>query len=137
MRFVNCVVLFAVLMLACLVSASAQAAAECPSGMVCISQAAANKAAENARELEATKAKVAVLEQALADKDKNAEELRSAAARNEADLKDALRRTEVQLAEKTGQLIKAESQIVQQSAIIQFMLQHGRKKCGVLSICIQ
>lgn len=106
---------------------------ECPAGFVCISQAAANQAAENSRELAATKNKVAVLEQVLAEKDKSIAELKAANEQNVADLKRALHNTEIQLADKTGQLIKTEAQVVQQSAIIDFMLKNGRtKKFGIL-----
>lgn len=99
-------------------------AQECPQGLVCISQEAANKAAENKRELDATKEKVGVLENALAEKDKNDAELRA-----------ALKRTELALAEKTGQLIKAEANEVRMAAMVDFLLKHGRKKC--YGLCVQ
>jgi len=74
--------LFILTCLICLISVgrgSAQASVPCPPGLISISQAAANKAAENARELEARKAKENVLEAALVEKDKIADATRIAA----------------------------------------------------------
>lgn len=105
---------------------------------VCISQAAANKCAENARVVSALEAKILVLETAIAEKDKNVAEIRDAAKKNEAELKAALTETQTKLATATGQLIGAESNIVRLTAIVDFMLKNGRKKCGPLTfICIQ
>src|SRR4051812_7296291 len=84
-------------------------APSCPIGLVCISQAAANVAAQNARELAATKEKVTTLEAALVEKDKNVADVQAAAATNVADLKDRLQKTEIELATKTGQLIGSEA----------------------------
>jgi hypothetical protein len=106
---------------------------ECPAGMVCISQVAANQAALNARELEATREKVKVLESALVDKDKSIAEVQETARKNEADLKDALHKTEVELSLKTGQLIGAENMNVRQTAIIEALVKVVRaKKIGLI-----
>lgn len=108
---------------------------QCPAGLVCISQAAANRASENARVLEATRQKVGVLEDALKSKDESIRALRETAAKNESDLREALKRTEIELATKTGQLISRESEVVRQSAIIQAMIPMLRKKrIGLINI---
>lgn len=103
---------------------------------VCISQAAANQCAANARELPAVREKNAVLEAALLEKDKSIAEIREAARKNEADLKEALVKTQSELAVKTGQLIGAEAMVTRLTAIIDFMLKNGRQKCNGV-ICVQ
>ena len=100
---------------------------------ITISQDAANRAAELARENPVLKEKIAVLEAALKEKDKSIEELRAANAKNIADLKAALHETENQLALKVGQLTATEAQMVRLTAIIDFMLKNGRtKKIGLI-----
>lgn len=103
---------------------------------VCISQAAANKCAENARVVPALEAKIAELEAGLLLKDKSIAETREAARKNEADLKERLGKTEGELATKTGQLIGSEAMVTRLTAIIDFMLKNGRQKCNGL-ICVQ
>lgn len=128
----NFVVLFVAMVLAMAVSASAQS--QCPDGFVCISQAAANQAAENARELAATKEKVVTLEGAIVDKDKTITDNKAAAAKNEADLKEALTKTQIDLALKTGQLIGCEANSVRQLAVIDVLLKNVRpKKIGLIN----
>lgn len=105
-------------------------------GYVCLSQAAANKAAENARELEATKQKVTVLEGALAEKDKSITELKATAQKNETDLKLALADTQAKLAQKTGEVIQMEADKVRWTAVIDVLLKNSRKKCMPLSVCL-
>jgi hypothetical protein len=108
---------------------------DCPQDKICISVEAANKARENALELQATKEKAAVLETALTEKDKSIAELRETARKNEADLKERLHKTEVELATKTGQLIGAEAERTRLIAITEFLLKHGRvKKYGILNL---
>lgn len=105
---------------------------------ICISQAAANKCAENARVVPALEAKIAELEAGLLEKDKSIAEIREAARKNEAELRAALSKTENELATKTGQLIGAEATITRFTAIIDFMLKNGRNKCGGFTVfCIQ
>lgn len=103
-------------------------APECPAGKVCISQEAANKAAENARELEATKEKVKTLEGALVKKDESIREAQETARKNEADLREQLHKTEVELALKTGQLISKEAEAVRNLALIDLLLKQTKKK---------
>lgn len=106
-----------------------------PAGAVCISQTAANAAAQNARELDATKNKVNVLTEALTEKDKIIADVRVNASKNEADLKAALTNTQTELAIKTGQLIGAEASNVRNLAIIDLLLKQTRKKCLPFSVC--
>jgi peptidoglycan hydrolase CwlO-like protein len=106
----------------------------CPEGLVCISQSAANQAAANVRELEATKEKVTVLESALKSKDDTIREIQETAKKNENDLKEAINRTTAELARTNGQLTGAEAMNVRLTAIIDFMLKNGRtKKYGVIN----
>jgi hypothetical protein len=108
----------------------------CPTGMVCISQAAANKAAENARELEATKGKVTALEESLKLKDASIADISSTAAKNESDLKAAISRTEVELAKVTGQVIQLEADRVRWTAVIDVLVKGQKKQCKPFSVCI-
>jgi len=110
-------------------------AAECPAGFVCISQAAANKAAENARVIPTLEGKIAALEQAVKDKDATIAENKATAARNEADLTKAMHKTEIDLATKTGQLIGCEANEVRNTATINAFLQNMKKpvKVGLIN----
>lgn len=131
-------VLFVAFMLTSL-AASAQSPCDgvvMPAGTICISQAAGNAAAENKQELDATKAKVGVLTEALTEKDKIIESVRATASKNEADLKAALTNTQTDLATKTGQLIGSEASNVRHLAIIDLLLKQTRKKCLPFSICL-
>jgi ABC-type transporter Mla subunit MlaD len=105
-----------------------------PAGTLCITQAAGNAAAENRRELDATKEKVIVLTDALTEKDRIIADVRATAGKNEADLKEALTRTQTELATKTGQLVGCETMNVRQTAIIEVLLKHVRpKKIGIIN----
>jgi septal ring factor EnvC (AmiA/AmiB activator) len=101
---------------------------DCPTGLICLTQAQANAARDNALELAATKEKIAVLEDALKTKDESIAELQKTNGQNIADLKEAIKRTEVALAEKTGQLIAKEAELTRNTAIIQAMIPMLRKK---------
>jgi len=121
-------------------------------GKVCISQEAANVCKTNATQVEILEKKVAALqadidsiikihEEEVADlkatNKKNIDELTETSRLNVADLTGRLRDTENKLAGKTGELIKMEDTLTFYQSMLQFMLQNGRKKCGLLSICIQ
>jgi hypothetical protein len=86
--------------------------------------------------LETTKQKVSVLESALTEKDKSIDELIKTNRQNVADLTDRLHRTENDLAETKGELIRSDAEVVRQTAMIQFMLTNGRKKCSLAIICL-
>lgn len=106
-----------------------------PPGFLCISQAAGNAAAENARELAATKNKVTVLEASLVEKDKSIEEVKATAAKNVADLTAENTKILLNTAEKTGQLIKCEAFAVRDGAIIEFLVKNQRsKQSGLINI---
>jgi septal ring factor EnvC (AmiA/AmiB activator) len=106
----------------------------CPAGLICLTQAEANAAAQNARENPALKEKIAVLEAALAAKDKNVADVQEAARRNEADLRAAMQKTEVELARLSGQLTKAEAMNVTLTEIIKAMTPLLRRKSvGVIN----
>jgi len=129
-------VFFAVFMLST-VAISAQSPCDgvvMPPGTLCISQAAGNAAAENKRELEATKNKVNVLTEALTEKDKIIADVKATASKNEADLKEALTRTQTDLASKSGQLIGCEANQVRQLSVIDVLLKNVRpKKIGLIN----
>lgn len=102
---------------------------ECPQGYVCITQEAAKKARDNALEVQ----KIPVLEDALKSKDESIAELKATNDRNVADLKEALKKTEIELARITGQLTARESEVVRQTAIIEALVKMVRpKKFGVI-----
>lgn len=106
----------------------------CPAGFVCITQAAANQAASNKRELDATKEKLSTLETALVTKDRIIADNKLTAAKNEADLKDRLHKTEVELATKTGTLVGCEASNVRNLAVIDVLLKNVRpKKIGLIN----
>lgn len=107
-----------------------------PAGTVCLSQQAANKAAENVRELDAVKNKITVLEAALAEKDRIIADNKTAANQNEADLKAALTKTQEKLATVTGKLIGAEENVVRFTGVIDVLLKNSRAKCLPFSVCI-
>lgn len=108
---------------------------QCPQGYVCITQEAANKVAENVRELQATKEKVTTLENALELEKKNTKEVQETAKKNEDDLKDRIHKTEIELAGTKGQLISKEQELVRLVAQFEFLLKNGRvKKVGLINI---
>jgi hypothetical protein len=111
-----------IFILAAAVLTSAQV--ECPSGYVCITAEAARIARDNALDVQ----KIPVLEQALKDKDKSIEELKSLNEKNVSDLKEVIKRTEIELATKTGQLIATEAERNRQIVIIEALLKMVRKK---------
>lgn len=107
----------------------------CPSGLICLTQIEANKAAENARLRVELENKIKVQNEALEAKDRSIKDVQDTAKKNENDLKDALQKTEIELATKTGQLISSEAEKVRLTAIIDFMLKNGRvKKIGLINI---
>jgi monoamine oxidase len=109
------------------VTATAQAPI-CPQNLVCISQAAANQAASNARELEATKAKVTVLETALTEKDKSIDELKTANKQNVADLTEQNTKLLTENGMLTGQVTELKADKVLWSAVIDTLIKNSRKK---------
>lgn len=95
---------------------------------ICISQEAANKAAENAATVIAQAEKIKVLEESLKLKDQSISELRETARRNEADYKAALARMEADAAFVKGQLVASQAETARQSATIQQMIPLLRPK---------
>lgn len=107
-----------------------------PSGFACLTQAEMNAAAKAVRERDALQIELDAHKQALLDKDKIIENIKAVAAQNEADLREAVHNTEVELAAKTGEIVGIEAQNVQQRAIIEVLLKATRKKCLPFSICL-
>lgn len=99
-----------------------------PAGTICLSQAAANQAAANARELEATKAKVVVLEAALTEKDKSIEELKTANKQNVADLTAQNTKLLTENGLLTGQVTELKADKVMWAAVIDVLIKNSRKK---------
>ena len=118
------------------VSAQCPPKEQMPAGTVCITQEAANVSAANVRELAATKEKIIVLQDGLIARDKTIAENKVTADKNEADLKAQLHKTEVDLALKTGMLIKAEQQHNDDQAEKKQLIDKIRKRCSPFSICV-
>lgn len=95
---------------------------------VCISQAAANVCRDNALLIPALNEKIAALEAKIKAQDETIAELKETNRKNVADLTDALHKTELSLATKTGELIGSQAQNVEQRALIQVLLQNVKKK---------
>jgi hypothetical protein len=104
-----------------------------PTGTICLSQEAANKAAENARLIPALEGKIAALEEGLKLKDASIAELRETNRQNIVDLTERIHRTEVSLAEKTGTLIACEASSVRNMAIIDGLLKKRQVKVGLIN----
>jgi hypothetical protein len=113
------------LVIAGCISAAAQT---CPQGMVCLSQAAANQAAQNARELDATRQKVTVLETALTDKDKIITEIQTKRDEAIGKLTDQNTKLMVDIAQKTGEIIKCDAFAVRDAALIEYLVKNQRSK---------
>jgi hypothetical protein len=125
--------LFTIVVFIAGVSAHAQPSAVCPSGLVCLSQEAANKAAENARLIPALEGKIAALEDGMKQKDVSIAELKAVNLQNVADLTARMHRTEVSLAEKTGTLIACEASSVRNMAIIDGLLKKRKVQVGLIN----
>lgn len=111
-----------------LLAASTVCFAQSNDRLVCISQEAANKAADNVRTIDALEQKIKVLEEALKAKDASIAELRETARRNDADYKAALARMEAEIAFIKGQLVGAQAEAARQSETIRQMIPMLRPK---------
>lgn len=115
------------------------AGAQCPvmpAGTVCITQAAANAAAANAREVVALREKDAVQQEALKQKDVTIAELKDVNAKNVQDLTGQLMKVTAEAAHEKGQRVQLEADKVFWTEIIKIAIQNTRKKCaGVSLIC--
>lgn len=98
-------------------TANAQTA-DCPPDKVCLSRAAAEKAVETVKELDATKVQLAAEKQAVEDLRKELNEMR------------------VKFAEVSGELSGIKQNAVQDRAIIEMLLKSVKRKCLPLSVCI-
>lgn len=88
---------------------------DCPSGFVCISPEAARKALQDSDTVAAQKIELAVKDQAIADFQKELNQMR------------------IELAKAIGEKTGSEQMVVRLTAIIDFMLKNGRtKKYGVI-----
>jgi hypothetical protein len=114
-------ILFVVLLLA--FTASAQT-----DDKICISQAAANTCRDNAALVKAQADKIAALEESVKARDAAIDELKRTNAANVADLTNALHKTELDLATKTGELIAKDAIVVRLNAIVDVLLSRTRKK---------
>lgn len=116
------------------------AAGQCPTmpqGYLCITQAAGNVAAENARELAATKDLVTELRAALKTKDQNTEEIKAAAKENETALLNRLMKVTTDYGTAQGQVIELKAANTEKTMQINVLLNQTRKRCGVIfSICL-
>ena len=95
---------------------------------VCIPQTVANRCATLARMDAAKDEKIAALEESVKVRDKAIEDLKALNDANVAQLKDALHKTELELATKTGELIAKEAMVTRLNAIVDVLLSRTRKK---------
>lgn len=127
------------LVIFCFVFGARAQTAQCPpmpAGTLCISQATGNAAATLAREKIALENKITALEQARILDKQSMDEQKETARKNEADLKEALHKTENELSTKTGQLIGAEAMNVRLTSVVDLLLKQVRKKCMPFSVCL-
>jgi len=101
---------------------------------VCISQAAANACRDNALLIPALNEKIAALEAQVKARDASIAELIETNRKNVTDLKDAMHKTELQLAQKTGEIIACQANDVSNRAIITAMIPMLRAKRVGLNI---
>ena len=95
---------------------------------VCLDQEVANRCATLARMDAAKDEKIAALEESVKVRNKAIEDLKALNDANVAQLKDALHKTELELATKTGELIAKEAMITRLNAIVDVLLSRTRKK---------
>jgi hypothetical protein len=105
-----------------------------PAGTICLTQQQANQAAENARLIPALEGKITALEDGLKLKDVSIAELKATNAQNVASLTERMHRTEVQLAEKTGNLIGIEAALVRTDARLEQCMKKRSVKVGLFNI---
>lgn len=106
-----------------------------PAGFLCITQAEANAAASNARELSASRSSIETLKAQLVEKDKIIEDERSVAAKNVNDLKATLSETEVKLGTATGQIIECRADKTMYTSLIEYLTKNQRsKQNGLINI---
>lgn len=105
-----------------------------PPGFLCITQAAGNQAASNARELAATKEKVTVLENALVEKDKSIAELKDVNNKNVLDLTAQLNKVTADWAFEKGKNTALEADKVLWTAVIEVLVKNSRQKTNGIKI---
>lgn len=117
------------------ISASAQCP-QMPTGFICLSQAAANQAAEDHKVRKVLEDEVVPeLKSALAVERENVVKAKQTSIENQAKFEEQLHKTDVALAEKTGQLTKCEAFAVRDAALIEFLVKNQRsKQNGFLNI---
>ena len=107
---------------------------ECPQGLVCLSQEAANRVAQEKRELVALREQVAGFPALLIAKDKNVEEIRKDRDAAVAKVTERLHATEVELAGKTGELKGKDAEVTRCQATFEVLLKAARpKKNGLIN----
>lgn len=116
---------------------AASASAQCPvmpSGFLCISQEAGNKAAENARLVPALEAKVKVVEEEVAAKDKTIAELKEVNRQNVQDLQGQIDKATAAAAFDRGRAEQCIADKVLWSAIIPVLVQNTRQKTNGIKV---
>lgn len=97
---------------------AAHAQTECPSGLVCITPAAARKALVDADTVKAMQAEKVENDKAMGD------------------LRELLGKMRVQFAEVSGELTALKQSAVQDRAVIEILLKNTKKRCLPFSVCI-
>jgi hypothetical protein len=110
------ILLFVILLFA--ISAYSQCPEVMPDGTICLSRAAAQKAVETAKELDATKAQLKTEQQAFTD------------------LLKELNNQRVQNAEQAGRIFELEKNAIEDRAEKELLLKSVKKQCKFFSICL-
>ncbi len=106
-----------------------------PVGTVCLSQEAANRAAENARIRPQLEEKNRVLEAALVEERKNTKQAQDVGVKNADDLKDVVKRTEIEFARTGGQLIECQGERTRLIGMTEVLVKNTRpKKIGLINL---
>lgn len=107
-----------------------------PTGFLCITQAAGNQAAEDRRVRKVLEEEVVPgLKASVAEEKDNVVKAQKTGADNQAKLEAQIHKTDVDLAEKTGQLIKCEAFAVRDASMIEFLVKNQRsKQNGLINI---
>lgn len=107
----------------------------CPTGLICLNQAQANIAAQNARELEATKAENVILKEQVEAEKGNVKAAQAVDKQNQLDAAKALNETSVKLGEALGENIELKADRVRWVAVVDVLVKNSRaKKIGILNL---
>lgn len=99
-----------------------------PKGFICLTQEAANKAAEDKRVRTAQEVEIVELKASVQTEKDNVVKAKQTGIDNQAKLEAQLHDTDVKLGEKTGALTQCQAGSVRDSAMIEFLVKNQRSK---------